>query len=246
MSEKKEINFFFLEHLFIKGIGYYESFFKEVQRDAIAIGEASPGYICHPKAAGRINRFLPDIKLILSVRNPIDRAFSHYWDKKRMLSERLNFKEAVRNYLETEYDIGKVGYFSRGIYIRYIRNYLAYFDRSQILVLVFEEMVKNPDKTYQRIFEFLGVDTSFKPDQLEKTYNPFMLWENEIYRLFFKNPSFQRYLPKRLKRFVMWGRKQSYIREPIDVQIREELNGFYKPWNDQLAAYLNKDLSFWV
>lgn len=130
MPETKEINFFFHEYLYSRGIEFYELYFNSEKSDVI--GEASPGYICHPEAPRRIKKHLPNVKLILTVRNPIDRAYSQYYDNRRQLSETRPFHQTLFTALSDEYSPGECGYFSRGIYIKYIKRYLEYFHHDQL------------------------------------------------------------------------------------------------------------------
>lgn len=74
VPEKKELNFFFLEDEYARGLDYYARYFEPAPAGIKAVGEASPGYICHPETPARIAAALPDAKLVLTVRNPIDRA----------------------------------------------------------------------------------------------------------------------------------------------------------------------------
>src|SRR6056297_562433 len=76
-SSKKEIHFFDKEYNYLKGIKFYRKFFNNCSSKNIK-GEFTPRYIYHPKVAQRIKKYFPDVKLIVSLRNPIERAISHY------------------------------------------------------------------------------------------------------------------------------------------------------------------------
>lgn len=245
MSETKEINFFFNTSLFAKGLQYYESFFNHAPSYKRAYGEASPGYICHPEAPERIKRCLPNSKLILIVRNPIKRAYSQYWDNRRSLSESKTFEEVIDMYLDDSYEPGRIGYFSRGVYMRYIRNYLAFFDSEQMLILLFEELLENPSEFFKTVFQFLDVSSEFKISDISRAYNPASIWANPFYNFFFSNPHYQEYFPKRLKRFLFLGEKIPYTYPDMSLKAKKQLNEFYAPWNKELSEYLGKDLSGW-
>lgn len=246
MPQKKEVNFFFLEKEFLRGIGYYERFFfTGIPPGAKAFGEASPGYICHPQTPTRIKEYLPKARLILIVRNPIDRAYSQYWDNRMTLSETQTFEGTLDIALVDTYEPGKLGYFSRGTYIKYIRRYLDLFDADQLLVLLFNDLRDDPVKFYQHCFQFLGVDPGFRCPEMEAVYNPSFVWDNFLYRWFFNRPAYGRYIPARLKRLLFWGRKKRFQYPPICQAAKERLVRFYEPWNRELAAYLGRDLSHW-
>ena len=208
MSETKEINFFFRDELWQRGVGYYASHFDDVPLAAKAWGEASPGYICHPEASERIKQVLPDARLILVVRNPIGRAYSQYWDNRRHLSEPHTFTEVIDQHLSDLYLPGVKGYFSRGTYMHYINKYLEHFGSGQLQVLVFEDLRSDPVGFYRRIFEFLNVDADFKAEDFAHAYNPSMIWRNPFYDFVVKHPHYQAYIPMRMRRFFFWGKQR--------------------------------------
>jgi hypothetical protein len=245
MAEKKEVNFFFLEGEFRKGIEHYKKYFSDIPSGKIAYGEASPGYICHPQAPARIKEFLPGAKLILTVRNPIERAYSQYWDNRMTLSEPHEFAQTLDVALDTTYEPGKPGYFSRGTYMQYIHRYLELFPPDQLLILLFDDLRDDPSKFYQTCFEFLGVDPDFRPPDMDRAFNPSSVWDNFIYNWFFTHPPAQRVFPSKLKRLVFWGKQKRFRYPPMDGVTRRRLIDFYAPWNQELAAFLKRDLSSW-
>jgi hypothetical protein len=241
MPEKKELNFFFKEDEFARGPAYYARFFADSPPRRLR-GEASPGYICHPDAPKRIHALLPDVKLILTVREPIRRALSQYWDNRRHLNEPLTFEDAARRYLSDEYRPGEKGYFSRGVYMRYIRSYLRYFPREQLLVLVFEDLIADPHAFYRKIFDFLGVDTDFETEDFSRAYNPTTVWKNPFYQILLRKPRYQRYIPARARRLFYWGSQTRFTPPPIREETRERLEAFFRPWNEALEAFLGREL----
>ena len=139
LPEKKEVNFFFHEADYQRGIGEYEAYFRQASSDTMC-GEASPGYLCHPRVPMRIFRALPNAKLIVTLRDPIERAYSQYWDNRRWLREGQLFDDLVRAPLHRSSSPGQRNYFSRGLYSTYLNRYLQLFDRSQIMVIWFSEL----------------------------------------------------------------------------------------------------------
>lgn len=244
LPEKKELNFFFHDDFYQQGWDAYSRYFENAPSEALAIGEASPGYICHPQAPQRIARHLPDTRLILTVRHPVRRAYSQYWDNRRHLSETLTFAKAAEHYLEDDYHPGRRGYFSRGVYWRYIQRYLDFFPRERLLVLVFEDLQRDPETFYRRIFTFLGVDPDFQAD-FSARHNPARIWHNPFYRYFLDHPRATRYLPRKARRLVMWGRQIPWRYPPMEPALYERLQAFYAPWNAALADFLGRDLHEW-
>jgi hypothetical protein len=244
MAEKKEINFFFKDDEYARGAEAYAAHFADCANQ-LACGEASPGYICHPQAPQRIHALLPDVKLLLTNRAPIKRALYQNWDNRRHLNEPHTFAEAVNLYLSDEYHPDKIGYFSRGVYLRYIKNYLNYFPRENLLVLRFEEMVANPKTFYQRIFAFLGVDENFSTEDFNEAFNPTEVWKNPFYQILIRKPHYQRKIPAKMRKLFYWGEKTSFSAPPIDKATRQKLEAFYRPWNNALREFLGDKLRGW-
>ena len=137
-----------------------------------AVGEASPSYIFHPLAPVRVAALLPEARLIALVRNPVDRAFSHYQHEVALGRERLSFEQALaredeRTKGELERMEREPSYFShawwdftyasRGLYAEQLERWLAAFPREQLLILATEDLAERPRDTYAQVLEFLGV-----------------------------------------------------------------------------------------
>ena len=136
------------------------------------IGESSPYYLFHPTAPARIARLLPESRSIILLRNPVDRAFSHYWDRVKNGVESLSFEDAidaegerlagererlVRNPRATSDRYEHFSYVARGHYAEQLRAWYTHFDRDQVLVLRSEDLYAEPDKIYDRVLEFLDL-----------------------------------------------------------------------------------------
>ena len=162
----KEINFFDTDMLFrLKEPDYrlYHSFFKPKKPHRL-LGEVSPDYMYGEDFARRIHAYNPKMKIILSLRNPIDRAFSH-WNMFRELGfDSLPFGEAIRDEEErtrAQRAAGKASTFSyvdRGYYVEQIRRLRRYFSPQQILTIRQDELQENPRTTLDSIWKFLEID----------------------------------------------------------------------------------------
>jgi len=245
MPDRKEVNFFFLEEEYRRGLQYYQAYFDPAPPQASALGEASPGYICHPDAPARIHQLLPAAKLILTVRNPIDRAYSQYWDNRRSLSEHRTFAQVVEVALEPTYHPARLGYFSRGTYIQYIQRFLENIPRENLLVLLFDDLRHSPGSFYRQIYQFLEVDPDFYTPSMTTSFNPAAVWQNPVYQWFFSKPARTRWLPAKLRRFTFFGPRKTWQYPPMDTALRQKLVNFYQPWNNRLAEFLARDLSHW-
>lgn len=170
-SSKKEVRFFDVN--FSKGVRWYRHHFplNAALKEGIIAGEATPGYLYHPHAAKRIASIVPEAKLIVILRNPVDRAISQYWHEIRHGAENLSMQEAFKKEkerLDGERDYGYAhvhfSYLDRGIYITQIARYLNYFDRNQIHILKSEDLFRNTQAVFDKVAKFLKI-TSYKlPD----------------------------------------------------------------------------------
>jgi len=161
---------------YTRGIDWYRSFFPlepELEEIGGITGEASPMYLFHPFAAERIRRLLPEIKLIVLLRSPPQRAISQYYHALRAQEEDLPLMEALqseelrlRHSFETEdyrsFSFVRHSYKSRGVYHTQLDRYFDKFPAENILVLKFEDFFQNLDKGLSRVFGFLGVEPDIK------------------------------------------------------------------------------------
>jgi hypothetical protein len=158
MSAEKELSFFIREGNWDKGVEWYRSQFTG---DAKIYGEATPRYSGYPVYAGvpeRIYSIVPNVKLIYVMRDPMQRALSHYTLFHSLGSEKKSFNDAAA-------DFDRCYYVSASRYHLQIRQYLACFPLSRFFFLTVEELRRQPRQTMQAMYRFLGVDDSFySPD----------------------------------------------------------------------------------
>lgn len=134
------------------GRAWYERLFRGYAGET-AVGEATPMYLCDPAAPSRIRRVLPEAKLICSLRNPVDRAYAHYWMAKRKGHTRRGFEEVFREKGER--------FVQRGLYGRQLARYLDLFPKEQLLILIQEELIERPEEHLRCICDFIGVDGGY-------------------------------------------------------------------------------------
>ncbi len=172
----KDINFFNTDKLYSAGepdYRLYHSFFKPKKFHRI-LGEASPDYLHREEFARRVHAYNPDMKIILTLRDPVDRAFSNWNMLKATGWESLSFGEAIRCEEErTRATIGEqtwrtFSYVDRGFYVEQIRRLRRYFPPGQILVIKQEELLENNNATLSSIWQFLEVKAIPPVDPIEK------------------------------------------------------------------------------
>jgi hypothetical protein len=145
-------------------------------------GEASPYYLFHPLVPGRVAEHLPRVKLIALLRDPVQRAYSHYQHEVARGFETLSFEEAIeaepaRLAGEAERMIAEPlyhsfahqhhSYLARGCYAEQLDRWRACFDDAQLLVLSSERFFRDPGPSFARVLEFLELP-AFTPDGYEQ------------------------------------------------------------------------------
>lgn len=220
----------FFDTNFHRGIAWYRSHFptrlqmRRLERSngfRAVTGEASPYYLFHPWAAARAGRVVPEARLVILLRNPVDRAYSHYRERVRHGDEDLSFEEAIEREperLRGEMDrlLGDKRYYSRhhehhsyvsqGRYLESLKRWLALFPRERVLLLKSEDFFRDPQGVYSKVLLFLGLP------QLELT-------------------SFEAH--------------NFHLGQPMQPRTRERLLVAYRDDNRRLAESLDMDLSDW-
>ena len=222
-AKGKEIDYF--DRLYQRGLNWYrvgfpfkpqKSFVKNILKKNFLTGEATPRYIEHAHALDRIKKTIPNAKFIVLLRNPIDRAFSHYNMNMTSEYEYLTFEDAlkheekrihgryekmqrVENYYSWDHDL--YGYLKHGIYVKYLKRWMDVFPREQFLILQTEEFKKNTSVVYNKALQFLNLT---KYD---------------------------------LKEYPM-HKKIEYKKRVMKPETRKQLNEYFKPHNEELYKFL--------
>jgi hypothetical protein len=218
----------------------YEALFAEAS-DEIAIGEASPQYFRCPTAASRLHDCIPHAKLVASLRNPADRAFSGFMMRKRR-------GEAVRGiYQELTPESSHV---KEGFYYTRMKRFFDHFPKKQLKVFIFEEFKKDPSKVVVDLFDFLGVDTGFVPDT-SKRYNSGGIPRNRFLNRLLYDPTVIRtaksMLPESARRMALQVRQRNLVAPPtFPADLRAGLLDHYREDILKLENMLDRDLSIWL
>jgi hypothetical protein len=261
MSPVKEPNFFSSQEQenaadAVTNIGTYQHLFRGGSGKK-ALGEASHSYLYEPRAAAEIKRYVPEAKLIAILRNPIDRAYSHFLHMVRSGTEPLDdFAQALR---EEEVRIHKErtfqDYIGRGLYYNQLKRYFGTFPQEQVRVYLYEDLSGAPISTVQDAFRFLKVDDSFVPDvslrrnvsgqPKYKTLDGLLRRQSRI------KHAAKIYLPARMR----WCLSKTFddlktrnLAEPPPVQskVRRHLIGVYREDILKVQELIHRDLSGWL
>ena len=201
---KKEINFFDLDDLiqhpdffffnnrrwhypsFTKNNAeywdWYSTFFAGATEEQV-LGEDSTCYLASEVAPERISKVAKEIKIIIMLRDPTDRAYSQYWHLVRTGRATLSFEETLQ--------IEPASVLTRSLYEKQVRNYLRFIPRERIYFVIFEEFIRNIPGTTRKVCDFLGVDGNlidFSQTQSHANagrwpkYTNLQLWRNRVLR----------------------------------------------------------------
>ena len=179
----KELHFFNMHY--DRGMNYFKSFFPIGHKDKLTF-ETTPDYIDHPLAPQLCHQHFPNVKLILTVRDPVKRAFSHFnfvqgWDEKE---SKLTFEDGLakeKERMEKAHELMKTdrynsaimfsyyGYTRKGEYARHLENWLKYYSLENIHIIDFEDIKKNIDQVIENLCSFIGIPV--EPVKSEKREN---------------------------------------------------------------------------
>lgn len=245
-----------VEKNIIKNWDSYLELFSGVKEEK-AIGEASADNLYYyEQSIFYIKKFLGDVKIIIILRNPIERAFSSYIHLVRDNREFLTFEEA----LEQEEIRKKENwefiwhYKSVGFYYNQVKAYLENF--SNVKIYLYDDFKENPLKVVQDIYRFLGVDDSFVPKNIKTQFNVSGIPKNKLLQRFLTKPNM---LKKAIKPFVKVlipkGTRQKIINKLINNNLeksqmkpeaREYLKDIYREDILKLQELIKRDLSHWL
>ncbi|MBT63916.1 MAG: hypothetical protein CML13_11970 [Puniceicoccaceae bacterium] len=127
--------------------------------------DSTPSYGRSPLAPNRIAQYNPKAKILITARDPVERAFSHYWHEKKKLRFNYTFDEALKNY-----DLF-ANWIEPGLYAHTAERFLEYFPREQVHIAFFDDLRSDPQHFLKEILEFIGVDSKFQPEVLERKIN---------------------------------------------------------------------------
>lgn len=219
----KEVFYYGNSDNYRKGLSHYKQFFatayhktvkqSNLSKRVLAI-DASTNTFESTEAPKRILKDNPSAKVIFILRNPVERAYSHYkmshkrgWDlasfEKALELEEARIEDGKKqsvNYSGHNYAFQRLGYKSRGLYVNYLKNWYKEFPKENILVVSSERFFANPQQVFDSICEFLWIETAVK---------------------------------------VNFDKMNEGSGEKMDTKTRESLQNYFKPYNEELFTLLN-------
>jgi hypothetical protein len=241
-TQRKEVRFF--DRHFERGLAWYERFLCPLDdaRRYKAMGEISPQYFYCVECPRRIHGTLPTAKLLVMLRHPVDRAYSNFG----FVVQRKNYTGSFEEFVAT-----RPSALESGFYSRYLDRYLRYFDRRQILALVFEEAVTDRGRAAEALAAFLDLCADKFPSSLNRVNPSTVPRFGSLSSLAVRSG---RKLRKRhLEGIVDLGGRLGVRRlltsgsrlPPLDKELRTRLSQPYEHEFEVLESRLQIDLSCW-
>lgn len=241
MAPVKEVHYF--DWNFDQGLDWYLAHFRGRTSESV-VGEASQTYMYDALARQRMAETLPEARLLAILRNPVDRAYSHYWMNQAQGLEQLDFPaalEAEKERLATGDRRGadRYSYLDRGRYLKQLQDVCRYFPRESLSVVLFEDLRDDSPRTYLQACRFLGIDETVIPPNLGTPINHFVTFRSRAFRRLTQR------VPHRLRNVV--GRFNTRIADypPMPESLREHLIQKFAHDNEALADWLGRDLTKW-
>jgi hypothetical protein len=256
LPQKKEIHFFGGVENYRKGEKWYFDHFEGLDPDKV-MGEASTTYFydylpfwhnvsqelvvdkTQPPIAEMITRRFPEIKVVISLRDPVKRAISayHHWMKKGKLSPRPGLKATAIKY-------PKLRIVEYGYYAKYLDMWRRYVPDDRLFTLIFEEdIVGRPDDTLKKLFHFLDLDAGFQLEAVNQVVHKSWSW-NRIVLEHYASPTVTRILGGRISNFLAKLLTVLNLR-PFNSDDLEFLRSIYLPEKDRLEQLTERPLDCW-
>lgn len=235
-----------------KTLRQYKALFKDCTHEKVA-GDISPEYLYfHEKAIPLIKTTLGnDVKIIIILRSPVERAYSSYLHFKRDKRETLSFEDALEKEEERKQKnwIWAWQYKNSGLYYEQVKAYIQNFEQTK--VIVFDDFREKPQQVLAEICEFIGVnsdfefDTSYKYNVSGTPRNP-VLYKLETSRGVVN--FIKKLVPKKLVETAKkrWTGERQMTRQEMNFETRKQLIEFFRDDVRKLEKLIQKDLSHWL
>ena len=252
LSSKKELNFFAYEdpqiHAGWPKLGFaattwerYVALFPD-SSDSVAVGEASPIYFESEVAPRAISERLPNVKIIISLRNPVERAYSAYLMHVRFGHRPLTDAELVAS--DERFIVGSY-------YAEKLQRYFDLFRRDQLAVVLFDDLVARPQEVMRELYSFLGVaDADFVPDLSRRHNEGYLPRSRLLGRLVSSHIVMDRItpaMPAWMRRFGQRLARTKAVEAPrMSDEVRLSLQHRFRDDVEATGKMIGRDLSYWV
>ena len=230
----------------------YLSLFYDAKDDAI-IGEASTHYLCSRTAAKEIFEFNPLAKIIIILRNPVERSYSHFYYRTMYSGEERSFIKAFESSLKLMNDKNSSPdiepFAQMSFYATSIKRYINEFGSKSVKILLFDDLIINAEKVCMEVFEFLNVERKALMDT-KKVYNRTKPPKFQIIENLIKKPNILRAITRITMKKELRDKLKTWLRSmnarkrvpPMDEKIRQYLADIFRNDVQQLEKLLGRTL----
>ncbi len=209
------------------------------------LGEVSSVYLHRgKKLVEKIKRLFPDVKIVVILRNPIDRTYSHaLWDRSYTQDEIQNLDELV---------LSSEKFLNPGRYYTHLKTYFSYFEREQVKLFLHEDLQQNPHQLFAELFDFIGVDQDFVPDTSKRFHSGALKLSNPYRNLLEKrvsiSPLVKSFIPKATRKFLRKKlHAKSHAPKPsMSHNLRLELTNYFQDEVINLKQLTGLDVLHWL
>ncbi len=233
---------------FVRDENSYAKLFA-ANKNGLLAGESSTSYLYSAAAAKNIKAFNADAKIIMILRNPVERAFSHYQMARQMGLATADFKTAFAKDKAAKtkgWGVSEL-YCELGSYPKQIKRYREVFNEEHLLILLFDDLKNNPNLTHQKICNFLNVTIFAAPKK--EVYNKGVEPKNwGLHRIVMQSglkEKVKNILPEKLFEKIKGGLYKTEV-EGLETDDRQFLINIYKDEILELQDILNRDLTHWI
>lgn len=249
-SEDGEKDLRFFSYFFDRGFEWYERHFKNPENGIT--GEYSTSYFCSSDAPERVYNYSPEIRLIVSLRHPVERAFSNHKHEVylgRISGENLIFENALKN---------NPMYLYQSLYYTHLNRWLKYFEKKHVFVILVDDLENNPHKTMHDLYDFLGVNPEHNPPMIYERIHESRVPKNTFLESSVKKTAsllkniggtgFVAYLKGKgvnRKIYKLNSKAEEVAFPPMKEETKALLVKYFADENSKLSKLINRDLSAW-
>ena len=267
----KEPNFF--EDEYERGLDFYwHTYFADGWRGQPLIGDARAAHLFLPYVPERIHATVPGARLIVILRNPLERAFSHWWMRHSHGREPLGFDEALRRNQQAIADgdsyegehaerlwrmriapvrnrhglrpVDARPYIEAGHYADHLERYLRHFPREQLCILLHDDFLREPLQVMRQVYELLGLDSDKIHGAPARENVALSNFSRPLFALS-ERLRLEQVLPRKVLSTLRVSLSRVGQRPQMSHEARDWLLRHYAPYNRRLEATLERDLGAW-
>ena len=257
MSTQKETDFFSDSAIQKQGLYYgenrintlekYHNLFPTTQEKKY--GEASVSYLFYEDVPEKIKAYNSKGKIIIMLRNLVDRAFSHYLMDYRLglISSTLEEVIECKSYNKKS-KLFYQQYIELGLYFKQVKRYLEIFGSENVHIILYQDFKNDIEVIMKKVYHFLEVDSKFKP-KVENTHNTFSIPKNNFIRIVYSFVGLRKFLKFVIPENLVKRMKNTFFKKDekpeLSLKLRKKMNELFLHDINLLEDLLSKDLSIW-